>query len=128
MALAIQMVSVSECLAMAEKLGLDPQIMASIMVNATSRCWSIDTYSPLPGFLPKTVPADNDYKGGFSNELLVSNTTYNKVKDLTIAIESSKSSGSKTELGDKVFEIYKKLIEQGLAKKDFGVIYKELSK
>lgn len=98
MALAIQMVSVAESLSMAEKLGLDPKIMANIMVNASSRCWSIDQYSPLAGFLDKTLPADNNYDGGFSNELLI--------KDLTIAMAAAKSCGAKVELGYRSYEIY----------------------
>ena len=72
MALAIQMLSVAEALAMAKNLGLDPKKMASIMVTATSRCWSIDTYPPIAGFNETPVPADNNYDGGFANELLVS--------------------------------------------------------
>lgn len=71
MALAIQMVSVGEALALSQKMGLDPKKMAEIMVTASSRCWSIDTYAPISGFLDKVLPADNNFDGGFANELLV---------------------------------------------------------
>ena len=101
MALAIQMMSVAEALAMAEKLGLDPKIMASIMLNASSRCWSIDTYSPLQGVLNKKLPCDSDYDGGFQNELLV--------KDLTIAISSAKECGAKIEAGELAFKSYNEM-------------------
>ena len=37
MALAIQMISVSEALALCSKLGLDPKVLAEIMVTASSR-------------------------------------------------------------------------------------------
>ena len=118
MALAIQMVSVAEALAMAEKLGLDPNIMASIMLNASSRCWSIDTYSPLPGVLNKKLPCDSDFDGGFQNELLV--------KDLTIAINSAKKCGAKIDAGQLALKLFTEMKEEGLAKKDIGIIYKKL--
>ena len=43
------------------KLGLDPKLLASILGSATGRCWSVDTYNPVPGVLPN-VPSSNEYK------------------------------------------------------------------
>ena len=117
MALAIQMISIGEALSLAKKLGLDPQIMANIMTAASSRCWSIDTYSPLPGHL-KNVPSDRDYEKGFNIEL--------QLKDLGIAMDAAKKSGSKVELGEHATKIYKSLNEK-YPKKDIGYIYKSLS-
>lgn len=116
MALAIQMVSVSEALSLASKLGLDPQIMANIMVTASSRCWSIDTYSPLPGHLPN-VPASRDYERGFNIEL--------QLKDLGIAMNSAKKAGAKVELGEHATQIYTEL-NKANPKKDIGYLYKVL--
>ena len=116
MALAIQMVSVSEALSLASKLGLDPQIMAKIMVTASSRCWSIDTYSPLPGHLPN-VPSSREYERGFNIEL--------QLKDLGIAMNSAKKAGAKVELGEHATKIYTDL-NKSYPKKDIGYIYKIL--
>jgi 3-hydroxyisobutyrate dehydrogenase len=116
MALAIQMISVSEALSLASKLGLDPQIMANIMVTASSRCWSIDTYSPLPGHLPN-VPSSRDYERGFNIEL--------QLKDLGIAMNSAKKAGAKVEMGEHATAIYTEL-NKSYPKKDIGYIYKIL--
>lgn len=120
MALAIQMISVAEALAMSKRLGLCPNKMASIMSKASSRCWSVDTYPPIPNFNPTPVPADNNYDGGFANELLV--------KDLNIAIQAANDSGANIALGRESLKIYQDMIEQGMNRKDFSIIYEELLK
>ena len=42
-------------------LGLDPKLLAGILSTATGRCWSVDTYNPVPGVM-ENVPSSNDYK------------------------------------------------------------------
>lgn len=116
MALAIQMISVAEALSLCKKLGLDPQVMANIMVTASSRCWSIDTYSPLPGHL-QNVPSSRDYDKGFNIEL--------QLKDLGIAMNAAKKAGAKVELGEHATKIYSEL-NKTAPKKDIGYIYKTL--
>ncbi len=44
------------------------------------RCWSVDTYNPVPG-IQEGVPSSRNYQGGFACNLLL--------KDLGIAIEVS---------------------------------------
>lgn len=56
MALAIQMVSVAEALALGKKLGIDDKILTNIMKVSSSRCWSLDTSNPVPGVM-ENVPA-----------------------------------------------------------------------
>lgn len=116
MALAIQMVSVSEALHLSSQLGLDPKVLAEIMVTASSRCWSIDTYSPLPGHL-KGVPAERDYERGFNIEL--------QLKDLGIAMNSAKKSGATVALGDHATKIFSE-INKTHPKKDIGYVYQVL--
>jgi 3-hydroxyisobutyrate dehydrogenase len=48
MALAIEMVAVSEALNLGVKMGMDPKLLTSIMKVSSSRCWSVDPYSPVP--------------------------------------------------------------------------------
>jgi len=69
MALAIQMMSVAEALSLGIKLGMDPAKISEIMSKSTSRCWSVDTYNPLPNYM-EGLPAGRDYENGFNAELV----------------------------------------------------------
>lgn len=60
MALAIEMIGISEALALGAKLGMDSKILTNIMKVSSSRCWSVDTYNPVPGVM-ENVPASRDY-------------------------------------------------------------------
>ena len=81
MALAIEMMAVSEAMTLGKKLGMDSEVVAKIMNSASSRCWSSEVYNPCPGILPN-VPAANNYEGGFASELML--------KDLGIANDAAK--------------------------------------
>ena len=45
------------------RMGMDKKILSDILSKSTGRCWSIDTYNPVPGVL-EGVPASRDYDGG----------------------------------------------------------------
>lgn len=92
MALAIEMIGISEALALGKTLGMDEKILTNIMKVSTSRCWSVDTYNPAPGVMDN-VPASRDYENGFGCALML--------KDLGLALQAAREVGSKTELGDK---------------------------
>eukprot|EP00178_Gracilaria_changii_P008148 TRINITY_DN25134_c0_g1_i1.p1 TRINITY_DN25134_c0_g1~~TRINITY_DN25134_c0_g1_i1.p1 ORF type:complete len:104 (+),score=3.95 TRINITY_DN25134_c0_g1_i1:312-623(+) len=81
MALAIQMVSAAEALALGKSLGMDSKILTNIMKVSSSRCWSVDTYNPVPGVL-EGVPANKNYDVGFACDLML--------KDLRLAVEAAK--------------------------------------
>ena len=119
MALAIEMIGISEAAALGKSLGMDEKILSNIMKVSTSRCWSVDTYNPVPGVL-ENVPASRNYDGGFACDLML--------KDLGLALDAAREVNSTTELGDLSRDIYKKLSAAGLGRKDFGVIYDVLSK
>lgn len=51
------------------RLGLDPKTFMEIINSSTGRCWASEIYNPVPGLVP-TAPANNDYKGGFSTDLI----------------------------------------------------------
>ena len=55
------MAGISETLNLGTNLGLDPKVLSQIINAASGRCWSSDTYNPVPGVIP-TVPASNGYK------------------------------------------------------------------
>ena len=56
-------------MALGQKFGLDPQMMTDIMVSGSSRCFSADTYHPVPG-IKEGVPSTNNYEGGFPCALM----------------------------------------------------------
>jgi 3-hydroxyisobutyrate dehydrogenase len=43
MALAVEMIAISESLALGKTLGMDSKILNNIMKVSSSRCWSVDT-------------------------------------------------------------------------------------
>lgn len=47
------------------------------MSVSSARCWSVDTYNPIPGYSPNT-PAGRQYDGGFACDLML--------KDLKLAL------------------------------------------
>ena len=48
LALAIQMASVAEAAALGKRLGLDAAVLADIFNSSSARCWSSDSYHPVP--------------------------------------------------------------------------------
>ena len=81
MTLAIHMIGISESLALGKALGMDLKILSNIMSVSTGRCWSVDTYNPVPGVL-ENVPSSRDYDGGFACDLML--------KDIGLALEAAK--------------------------------------
>jgi len=57
--LSIQMVGTCEALALGKKMGVDPKVLSEIFSVSTSRCWSVDTYNPVPHVMGNTLPAAN---------------------------------------------------------------------
>lgn len=62
------------------RLGLDPKLLAKILNMSSGRCWSSDTYNPVPGVM-EGVPSGNNYQGGFGTQLMakVSLTTHRTI-------------------------------------------------
>jgi 3-hydroxyisobutyrate dehydrogenase len=109
------MVATCETLALAQKLGLDPQKFFDIASVSSGQCWSLTSYAPLPGVGP-TTPADNDYKGGFAAALML--------KDLKLAMEAAKQVGLELEMGEEAEEEFQKFVGKGGGDKDFSGIIK----
>ncbi|UYV67256.1 HIBADH [Cordylochernes scorpioides] len=118
MLLAISMIGTAEAMNLAIKLGLDPKIFAKIMNMSSGRCWSSDTYNPVPGVMP-TAPANRDYEQGFATALMT--------KDLGLAQSVSTQTGAPTPLGSLSHQIYRVMMAHGLQNKDFSIVYKFLS-
>jgi len=116
--LAIQMMAVSEGLALGEKLGIDPAVLSKICSTSTSSCWTLNTYNPRPGIL-EGVPSSNNYDGGFGVSLIK--------KDLSIVLDSAAEVNLDLQFGTKAIEFYHELERQGKGNKDFGIVYQYIN-
>uniref|UniRef100_A0A914USS7 3-hydroxyisobutyrate dehydrogenase n=1 Tax=Plectus sambesii TaxID=2011161 RepID=A0A914USS7_9BILA len=118
MLLGISMIGVSETMNLGEKLGLKPEMLAKIINTSSGRCWSSDTYNPVPGVI-EGIPCNRQYAGGFGSSLMA--------KDLGLAQNAATSVKAATPLGSLAHQIYRLLAQspefQG---KDFSVVYQFL--
>ena len=119
MLLGISMIGVSETMNLGIRLGMDPGILSQIINSSSGRCWSSDTYNPVPGILPG-VPSSKEYSGGFGIKLMR--------KDMGLAVDAAKDSQSSVFLGALSQQVYNQAAQmKGNDSKDFSVVYKFLS-
>jgi len=117
--LAIQMIGVSEGFLLAEKLDLDIQKLWDIASTATSKCWSMTDYCPVPGPVP-TSPANKGYSAGFTVAMML--------KDLNLSQVAAKDNGLNTPLGAKATELYNTFSQlENNSELDFSAIIKQIS-
>merc|ERR1712039_87580 len=111
MMLAVSMIGAAETLNMGIKMGIERKLLSEILGKSTARCWSIDTYNPVPGVMDG-VPASRDFEGGFGATLML--------KDLGLAELMATGSDSPIVLGKMAKQIYEELCQdQNFAPKDF---------
>jgi 3-hydroxyisobutyrate dehydrogenase len=113
MILGVTMIGVGEAFVLAEKLGLSHQALFDVASTSSGQCWSITTYCPVPGPVPKS-PANNGYKPGFAAALML--------KDLRLAQEAAQKSGAVTPLGAEATQLYALFESQGNGGTDFSGI------
>ncbi|ODV89543.1 hypothetical protein CANCADRAFT_140437 [Tortispora caseinolytica NRRL Y-17796] len=117
-ALAIHNIATAEAMNLGIRLGLDKNVLASILNTSTGRCWPSEVNNPVPGVI-ETAPASRDYQGGFGISLMR--------KDLGLALEAAKTSESKLTLGEDAYKVYKAAEkEPDCAGRDFSVVYRWL--
>lgn len=113
---------------MGVRLGADPKTLASIINTSSGRCWSSDTYNPVPGVMevrgsghvavavaPRAddspgspsqgVPSSRDYEGGFGSALML--------KDLGLARDAAESVGAPLHTGKAAVDLYTTMVDQG---------------
>jgi 3-hydroxyisobutyrate dehydrogenase len=112
MVLAVQQIAVGEAFVLADKLGLSAQSLFDVITGATGNCWAVHTNCPVPGPVP-TSPANNDFTPGFATALMN--------KDIGLAMDAVKSTGSSAPLGSHAAEIYAKFAADH-ADKDFSAV------
>ncbi|CAM6097434.1 unnamed protein product [Calypogeia fissa] len=115
LAMGISMAGVSEAYALGQRLGIDALTLSKIFNSSSARCWSSDTYNPVPGVM-EGVPASRDYQGGFSCQLLT--------KDLGLALRAAEESGINVPLTEQVHEMYSTLCKMGHSHEDFSSIFR----
>ncbi len=116
MVLAVQQIAIGEAFVLAEKLGLSAQSLFDVITGATGNCWAVHTNCPVPGPVP-TSPANNDFKPGFATALMN--------KDLGLAMDAVRSTGSTAPLGTHAAEIYAAFAAEH-ADKDFSAVIESL--
>ncbi|KAG3272929.1 HIBADH-like, partial [Ictidomys tridecemlineatus] len=117
MQLAISMIGTAEAMNLGIRLGLDPKLLAKILNMSSGRCWSSDTYNPVPAVMDG-VPSANNYQGGFGTTLMA--------KDLGLAQDSATSTKSPILLGSLAHQIYRMMCAKGYSKKDFSSVFQFL--
>jgi 3-hydroxyisobutyrate dehydrogenase len=117
--LGISMAGVAEAMNLGVRLGVDPATLAGVINTSSGRCWSSDTYNPVPGVMPG-VPSSRNYDGGFGVDLMA--------KDLSLSVAAAHESRTPLPLGGLALQLYNLLSAQGYSRKDFSSIYDYLSK
>jgi 3-hydroxyisobutyrate dehydrogenase len=115
--LGISMNAVAEAMNLGVRLGADPKVLAGIINSSSGRCWSSDTYNPVPGVMP-SVPSSRGYSGGFGTALMA--------KDLGLAIDAARAAGAALPTGSAAAATYALMMSQGAgewAGKDFSAVY-----
>ncbi|XP_077455680.1 3-hydroxyisobutyrate dehydrogenase b [Stigmatopora argus] len=117
MLLAIGMIGTAETMNLGIRLGLEPKLLAQILNMSSGRCWSSDTYNPVPGVM-EGVPSANNYQGGFGTQLMA--------KDLGLAQNTSTNTKTPVPLGSVAHQIYRMMCARGYASKDFSSVFQFL--
>ncbi len=113
MMLGIQMISVCEAMALAEKLGLAHQTLFEISSKSSGQCWSLTSYCPVPGPVPSS-PANRGYAAGFTVAMMR--------KDLKLAQEAAQAVGARTPLGAEAYQLYNLFASEETRGLDFSAI------
>jgi len=117
MVLGVSMIAVCEAIAMAEKLGLDPERFFEIASKSSGQCWSITSYYPWPGPV-ETAPSNRDYEGGFAVAMML--------KDLKLAQQAAAAAGAAAPMGAQAEGLFALFDRLGYGSKDFSGILQML--
>ncbi|KAF5187042.1 3-hydroxyisobutyrate dehydrogenase [Thalictrum thalictroides] len=115
LAMAVSMLGVSEAFTLGQSLGITASTLTKIFNSSSARCWSSDSYNPVPGVM-EGVPSSRNYEGGFSSKLMA--------KDLKLAAESAEEVGLKCPLTSQARKIYMDLCDKDCHLKDFSCVFR----
>lgn len=108
---------VAEAFCLAERLGVEHQVLFDVVSNSSGQTWQMDHMCPVPGPVPSS-PANNDFAPGFRASLMA--------KDLRLAQEAANQTRTPTPLGAQAANLYDMLCEQGHGDLDCSAIIKML--
>ncbi|MFZ5730941.1 MAG: 3-hydroxyisobutyrate dehydrogenase [Pseudomonadota bacterium] len=111
--LGVSMIGVCEALALAERLGLEPERFFEIASNASGQCWSLTSYCPWPGPVA-AAPSNRGYEGGFATAMML--------KDLKLAQTAAAAAGASTPLAAQAEALYALFDRLGYGEKDFSAL------
>ncbi|MBP6876632.1 MAG: 3-hydroxyisobutyrate dehydrogenase [Phenylobacterium sp.] len=117
MVLGISMLGVCEAIALAEKLGLDPERFFEIASKSSGQCWSISSYYPWPGPV-ETAPSNRGYQGGFATAMML--------KDLKLAQQAAATAGAAAPMGAQAEGLYALFDRLGFGTTDFSGVLQML--
>ena len=113
MLLGISMIGTCEAVALAERLGLDPERFFEIASKSSGQCWSVTSYYPWPGPVP-AAPSNRGYAGGFATAMML--------KDLKLAQDAAARNGATTPLGAQAEALYALFDRLGHGGRDFSAM------
>lgn len=120
MILGITMIGTCETFALADKLGLDRQVLFDVVSTSSGSSWSMNTYCPAPGIGPPS-PADNGYEPGFAAGLML--------KDLRLSQKAAERVNADTPMGAAATELYRRFAEEeNGANRDFSAMLPRFEK
>ena len=111
--LAITMSGLGEAIKLANSQSLDMKKFYEVLSTSTGSCWALNNYCPIKDVGPES-PADNNFKPGFSSELML--------KDLSLALSASLKANLDLSIGRQVQNNYKKLVSNHEGHLDFSNI------
>ena len=113
MLLGISMIGTCEAIALAERLGLEPERFFEIASKSSGQCWSVTSYYPWPGPVP-AAPSNRGYEGGFATAMML--------KDLKLAQDAAAKAGASTPLGTQAEAMYALFDRLGYGGRDFSAM------
>ncbi|MEM9715201.1 MAG: 3-hydroxyisobutyrate dehydrogenase [Pseudomonadota bacterium] len=115
----INMAATCEAIALADKLGLDPQKLFEVVSTSSGFNWAMNVYCPIPGVGPDS-PSDHGYEPGFSSDLML--------KDLRLSQSAADMVAAETPMGARAEEIFAHFVEdEGQGSADFSALYPRYS-
>ncbi len=119
MMLGIQMLAVCEGFALADRLGLDRQVLFDVASKASGQSWALTSYCPVPGPVPKS-PTNNGYKAGFTAAMML--------KDMRLSQDEAAAAGARTEMGALATRLYQSFNDAGHAEMDFSGVFEMIAR
>jgi 3-hydroxyisobutyrate dehydrogenase len=116
--LGVSMIAVCEAFALADRLGLDRQVLFDVSSRSSGQCWALTTNCPVPGPVPAS-PANRDYMPGFTAAMML--------KDLRLASLAAKETGLDARLGAAATALYARHCDGGAGALDFSGIFKTVA-